>query len=102
MNQFPAEAYVINGTYCPDRESALKHADAAASCSVKGMYRSGDAERILDAANLRPLEEVSVQVLGEPFGKGINPDGAMTGHVRVMRVRWGSLVTRPAPAATHS
>lgn len=102
MSKWPVEAYVINGTYCPDAESALRQAEAAASASCKGMYRTGYGPEILDAANQRPLTEVAVEVIGTSSGRGCNPDYAPIGTVRAIRVRWADTVTIPAPSSVRT
>jgi hypothetical protein len=97
---YPQEAYVIEGTYCPDRASAIEYASAAASCAV-GMGRSMSltiAGRILEAANASPLQEVWHPVTGPSFSVGRNPNGCLKGHVRAMRVRWAVVATVPAPS----
>ena len=102
MSQWPQEAYVINGTYCPDADSALRQAEEAAAASCKGMYRTGYGPEILAAANERPLTEVTVSVSGTSSGRGSNPDYAPVGTVRVMRVRWADAVSVPAPSSVRT
>ena len=102
MSRWPQEAYVIDGTYCPDAESALRQAEAAAAASCKGMYRSGYGPEIIHAANQRPLTEVTVSVSGTSSGRGINPDFTPVGIVRAMRVRWADTVTIPAPSSVRT
>lgn len=102
MSRWPQEAYVINGTYCPDAESALLQAESAAAAACKGMYRTGYGPEILAAANKRPLTEVDVEVVGTSSGRGCNPDYTPTGVVRAMRVRWADTVTVPAPSSVRT
>lgn len=80
--------YIIDGRAIYGRQEALHYASCCAITAVKGMMHDIDGRGYADTgvalAEQWRGHTQRIEVYGDAFGKGDNPNGCMTGHFCIM------------------